>query len=74
MATLRRFPLIRTALLRKELFIQTCGLLTLGPGNGTRFISLRFSILPKGPNSYYLKSEELKNGLSARRVSLEFKK
>lgn len=38
----KKFLLIKTVL-RKELFIQTCGPLTLGLGSGTRFVCFSLS-------------------------------
>lgn len=53
---------IRITLQKKELFIQTCGLLTLGLGNGTRYVhfSLHFMFtMIEGPylilNSYMIR-------------------
>jgi hypothetical protein len=41
----KKFHLIRASQ-RKELFIQICGPLILGPGNGTRLIFFSFSFSP----------------------------
>jgi len=40
----KKFHLIRASQ-RKELFIQICGPLILGPGNGTRLIFFPFPFL-----------------------------